>query len=61
MQSFKHILKIAFLAVCCIIAITACQKSSGKSTDNNVLKVGTIAGPDTQLMEVAKQVASKII
>jgi len=36
----------------CLTLISACQ-----SHDKNVLRVGTIAGPETELMQVAKQVA----
>ncbi|MEO8401901.1 MAG: MetQ/NlpA family ABC transporter substrate-binding protein [Gammaproteobacteria bacterium] len=36
----------------CIFLLTACD-----SNDKNVLKVGTISGPETEMMEVAKQVA----
>ena len=35
-----------------LLALTGCG-----SQDKNVLKVGTIAGPETELMQVAKQVA----
>lgn len=41
-----------WLAGLCVLALTACG-----SHDKNTLKVGTIAGPETELMEVAKQVA----
>lgn len=37
-----------------VILLTACQ-----AQDKNVLKVGTIAGPESELMEVTKQVAKK--
>lgn len=51
----KHILKIISLAVV-ITTLTACgQKQSSAS---NTIKVGTIAGPETQLMEVAQKVAA---
>lgn len=42
----------AILLLFLFVSVAACQ-----SHDKNVLKVGTIAGPETQLMEVAKQVA----
>lgn len=42
-----------FLILITTLALTAC----GGSHDKNTFKVGTIAGPETQLMEVAKQVA----
>lgn len=41
-----------FFIFLCTLALTACQ-----SHDKNTLKIGTISGPETQLMEVAKQVA----
>jgi D-methionine transport system substrate-binding protein len=46
-----------FLSIAVIFTtLSACQqKTSGEGT----IKVGTIAGPETQLMEVAKQVAAK--
>jgi D-methionine transport system substrate-binding protein len=47
----KIAIKITLAAVC-FIFLTACQQN-----DKNVLKVGTIAGPETELMEVAKEVA----
>ena len=47
---FHHIKKLFWLL--CAISLTACE-----SHDKNTLKVGTISGPDTQLMEIAKQVA----
>ncbi|EKD72394.1 MAG: hypothetical protein ACD_45C00684G0002 [uncultured bacterium] len=37
----------------CIFLLAACN-----AEDRNVLKVGTIAGPETELMEIAKQVAA---
>ncbi|MES2218266.1 MAG: MetQ/NlpA family ABC transporter substrate-binding protein [Pseudomonadota bacterium] len=46
-----NIKKIGLLV--CAILLTAC----GQHEVKNELKVGTIAGPDSQLMEVAKQVA----
>lgn len=39
-------------AIIIAISLTACG-----SNDKNTIKVGTISGPETQLMEVAKQVA----
>jgi len=46
------ILKNLFIIGASISVITACQ-----SHDKNTLKVGTISGPETELMEVAQQVA----
>lgn len=47
---FSLIKKIVILF--CVVIMVACQ-----SRDDHELKVGTIAGPETELMEVAKQVA----
>ena len=44
------------LVVICLLAlITAC----GKGSDPNTLIVGTIAGPETELVDVAQDVAQK--
>ena len=47
-----HWVKLILLSICLLIG--AC-----KSQDKNTLKVGTITGPETQLMEVAKAVAKE--
>lgn len=39
-----------------LLCITACSSSA---SDNNTVRVGTIAGPETELMEVAAQVAKQ--
>lgn len=39
----------------CIITLSACQ-----SHDKNALKVGTISGPETELMQTAKEEAKKV-
>src|SRR5437762_3271749 len=49
----KLIKKIALL-LCATISLTACQPH-----DKNILKVGTISGPETELMQVAQAVAKK--
>lgn len=46
-----HILKKTMIVLCSLL-LAACQSHS-----DSVLSVGTIAGPETDLMEVAKQVA----
>jgi D-methionine transport system substrate-binding protein len=46
-----HIIKKLGL-ILCAASLVACQ-----SHDKNELKIGTMSGPETQLMEVAKQVA----
>lgn len=47
-----RLIKQFILTASCLF-LTAC----GGSHDKNTIKVGTIAGPETELMEVAKQVA----
>lgn len=49
---FKKIMLLTFAT----LALVAC---SSKKDNPNVITVGTIAGPETQLMVVAKQVAKK--
>ncbi|MCD6038971.1 MAG: metQ [Gammaproteobacteria bacterium] len=49
----RQILKIVFLSVC-VLFFSACQ-----SHDKTTLKVGTISGPETELMQTAKAVAKK--
>jgi len=48
----KLIKKLSLLL--CATCITACQPH-----DKNILKVGTISGPETELMQVAQEVAKK--
>lgn len=55
MKLFKKLLKPLGLIVA-LLLITACQN---QQEDSNTVKVGTISGPETQLMEVAKDVAKK--
>lgn len=50
LKKFKTILLTS-----CFLFLAACHSSE----DKNVIKVGTIAGPETQLMEVAKDVAKQ--
>ncbi|HVV68308.1 MAG TPA: MetQ/NlpA family ABC transporter substrate-binding protein [Gammaproteobacteria bacterium] len=56
MSLLKKLFKIILLATTFVVVSACSQKSSA---DGNTIKVGTIAGPETQLMEVAKQVAAK--
>lgn len=49
----RHIFKILLLNLCAILLVS-CQ-----GDDKNTLKVGTISGPETELMQVAKEVAQK--
>jgi D-methionine transport system substrate-binding protein len=48
----KLIKKISFLL--CAISLAACQPH-----DKNTIKIGTITGPETELMQVAQEVAKK--
>ena len=50
----KKILIICLLT-CVLLGLSGCQSK----TDPNQIRVGTISGPETQLMQVAKQVAFK--
>jgi D-methionine transport system substrate-binding protein len=52
MKLIKSVLTIIFASA----VLIGCSKSEEKP---NVLKVGTVAGPETQLMEVARDVAKK--
>ncbi len=49
----RQLFKILFLGLCAFL-FSACQ-----SHDKNTLKVGTIAGPETDLMQIAKAAAKK--
>lgn len=49
----QQIFKILILSLCAVF-FSACQPR-----DKSTLKVGTIAGPETELMQVAKEVAKK--
>lgn len=41
------------------LLLTGCQDNSeGPATETDTIKIGTLAGPETELMEVAKQVAA---
>lgn len=52
----KHTLKVFSFALA-LSALTACGEHQ-KTTSENQINVGTISGPETQLMEVAKTVAA---
>lgn len=54
MKRLKNFLQITLVSI--LFALTACHQQ--KETSNE-LRIGTIAGPETQLMEIAKQVAAK--
>jgi D-methionine transport system substrate-binding protein len=42
------------ITACCVLFLVACEPH-----DKNILKIGTIAGPETELMQTAKQVAKE--
>lgn len=46
-----------FIAILSVILLTNCSKSH--QPNNNLIRIGTIAGPETELMEVAKNVAQQ--
>ncbi len=48
----QSILKKIYLVLLSVILLTACN-----SQDKNSIKIGTISGPETDLMQVAKEVA----
>lgn len=50
----KKLLKLLLLGLCASLVLTGCSK---KSQAGNVLRVGTIAGPDVELMNVVKEIA----
>jgi len=52
MRIFLRFLILTFIS----LAVTACGQDADQK---NQIKVGTISGPETELMEVAKQVAKK--
>lgn len=54
MKIFKNLFRFS-----CIIGLTILSACSQHKEASNELRVGTIAGPETQLMQVAKQVAAK--
>lgn len=47
---------VSILAASALLSLVGC---SSKKEPENVVTVGTVAGPETELMEVAKQVAKK--
>jgi D-methionine transport system substrate-binding protein len=55
MPALKTLVKLFFLSA--LILLTACHKTAEKN--KNALTVGTISGPETELMVVAKAVAHK--
>lgn len=55
MKKIKFLLYI-LLSTTLLLTLTACQQ---KPEAANVIKVGTMAGPDEQMLEVAKNVAKK--
>ena len=55
MKKIKFIFYI-IMSVCLLLPLSACQQ---KQEAANVIKVGTMAGPDEQLIEKAKEIAKK--
>ena len=51
MSIFKNLFKLILLSTL-TLALIACHR---QSQDENTIKVGTISGPETELMEVAKK------
>lgn len=49
----RQLIKIIFLSLCALF-VSACQQH-----DKNTLRIGTISGPETELMQTAKAVAKK--
>lgn len=56
MHRFIKFIALSLLALGSAASLVACQENAEA---NNTIKVGVIAGPETDLMEVAKQVAAK--
>jgi D-methionine transport system substrate-binding protein len=51
----KNTLRIVALFTGILLGLSGCQSKTGP----NQIRIGTISGPETQLMQVAKQVAAK--
>jgi D-methionine transport system substrate-binding protein len=56
---FKKFIIIFSFVIAAAALLTSCDSSSTQNVANKTLKLGTIAGPETQLMEVAKKVAKQ--
>lgn len=56
MSFFKKSVLLFVVATIGVFSITACKK---QESDKNVINVGTISGPETELMGVAKEVAKR--
>jgi D-methionine transport system substrate-binding protein len=56
MFNWKSALRL-IAAGLCLLALTACNQNKTEAT--NQIRVGTIAGPETELMEIARQVAAQ--
>jgi D-methionine transport system substrate-binding protein len=52
----KLILKLSLFAIFLLLTLTACREEAPK---DSTLKIGTISGPETDLMETAKMVAKQ--
>ncbi len=55
MQKIK-IISLKWLVIIFAVLVTACHSPN---SDKNMIKIGTIAGPETDIMKVAKAVAKK--
>lgn len=56
MRFFKKIISCLLVASVSLLAITGCKQEANNSDS---IKVGTISGPETELMTVAKEVAKR--
>lgn len=53
------IIKIMNIFLCTLIALTSVTAAYSKSDASNMVRIGTIVGPETELVEVAKDIAKK--
>ncbi len=51
----KRVLNFTLLLICLLISLSACHNRENP----NQIRLGTISGPETELMQVAKQVAQR--
>jgi D-methionine transport system substrate-binding protein len=58
MTVFNKTFWYAVLSLLCVVSLTACENHSTNKANDTVV-VGTISGPETELMTVAKKVAKK--
>jgi len=55
-MKLKYLILFCIISLMALFAVTGCQKSE---KDSNTINVGTISGPETELMNVVKSVAKK--